>query len=184
MQHLGTQRLETPRLVLRRFTVEDAPAMYANWASDDDVTNFLTWPTHKDIGVSSHVLEDWVSHYAEPSDYHWAVTLRDFGDAPIGSIGVVGRDDRLESVEIGYCIGKKWWGQGVVAEALQAVIDFLFAKVGVNRIEAGHDPHNPNSGRVMQKCGMKYEGTLREAGKNNTGVCDLAVYAILRKEYV
>ena len=57
--------------------------------------------------------------------------------------------------------------QGIVAEALKAVMDFLFDVVGANRIEARHDPGNPNSGKELEKCGMKYEGTLRSAGRNN-----------------
>lgn len=56
---------------------------------------------------------------------------------------------------IGYCIGRKWWKQGITSEALKAVIDFLFDEVKTNRIEARHDPRNPNSGLVMKKCGMK-----------------------------
>lgn len=64
---------------------------------------------------------------------------------------------------IGYCIGEKWWHQGITSEALQHVINFLIDEVGMNRIEAVHDSQNPNSGKVMKKCGMKYEGTLRQS---------------------
>jgi ribosomal-protein-alanine N-acetyltransferase len=62
---------------------------------------------------------------------------------------------------IGYCIGRKWWHSGITSEALESVIQFLIEEVGLNRIESRHDPRNPNSGAVMKKCGMKYEGTLR-----------------------
>ena len=71
----------------------------------------------------------------------------------------------------------------LMAEALQAVVDYLFAEVGMNRIAARHDPNNPNSGRVMRKCGMEYEGTLRAADRNNQGICDAAHYAILRAQW-
>ena len=63
MKHLGTKRIETPRLVLRRFRPEDAQAMFDNWASDDEVTKYLTWPSHTDIGVSKWVVNDWVASY-------------------------------------------------------------------------------------------------------------------------
>jgi ribosomal-protein-alanine N-acetyltransferase len=61
-------------------------------------------------------------------------------------------------------------------------MDYLFDQVGINRIEACHDPNNLNSGRVMAKCGMRYEGTLRQSCRNNQGLCDASVYALLRSE--
>lgn len=84
---------------------------------------------------------------------------------------------------IGYCIGKQWWHKGITSEALRSVIKYLFEEVEIRRIESRHDPRNPNSGAVMQKCGMKYEGTLRQADWNNQGVCDACYYAILLTEY-
>lgn len=69
-----------------------------------------------------------------------------------------------------------------MSEALKALMDLLFDVAGFNRIESRHDPNNPNSGKVMQKCGMKYEGTLRSADWNNQGICDASYYALLRSE--
>ena len=67
-------------------------------------------------------------------------------------------------------------------EALRAVMDYLFDTAGINRITAGHDVNNPNSGRVMEKAGMRKEGILRCGGKNNQGICDVACYALLRSD--
>lgn len=178
MNHLGTKRIETDRLILRPFTLADAPAMYQNWASDDEVTKFMTWPTHQSMDISSMVLGDWVSHYEETNYYQWAIVTKEIGQ-PIGSIAAVQIHDRVGSVEIGYCIGKPWWHRGIMTEALTAVIDFFFEEVGANRVEARHDSNNPHSGGVMRKCGMRYEGTLRQADRNNQGLCDSCVYAIL-----
>jgi ribosomal-protein-alanine N-acetyltransferase len=86
-------------------------------------------------------------------------------------------------VHIGYCIGTKWWHKGYTSEAMAALIEFFFEKVGVNRIESQHDPNNPNSGKVMAKCDMKYEGTHRKADFNNQGIVDASIYAILRDEW-
>lgn len=183
MRHLGTKRLETDRLILRKFTVDDAEAMYNNWASDPEVTKYLTWPAHKTIGASKDVLTDWVDRYAEDDYYQWAIVLKENGDYPIGSISVVQRDDAVEMVHIGYCIGRKWWRQGITSEAFAATVRFFFEDVGVNRIEARHDPRNPNSGKVMIKCGLKYEGTHRQADNNNQGRCDSALYAIIGSDY-
>jgi ribosomal-protein-alanine N-acetyltransferase len=181
MRHLGTQRIETPRLILRRFTIEDAQPMFDNWASDPEVTKFLTWPAHGSVEVSKWVVNDWISHYEEDTFYQWAIVPKEL-DQPIGSISVVSRNDEAELVHIGYCIGKNWWHRGIMTETLQAVIDFFFDEVRVNRVETRHDPNNPNSGAVMRKCGMKYEGTLRQSDRNNQGICDAAWYGILRED--
>ena len=182
MNHTGTQRLETDRLVLRRFKREDAKAMYKNWASDSEVTKFLMWPPHESPEVSFGIIDDWIEHYSDNSYYQWAIVLKENGDEPIGCISVVSMKDEISSVHIGYCIGKKWWHKGITSEALKAVMDYLFDVVGVNRIESRHDPRNPNSGKVMQKCGMKYEGTLKSADWNNQGICDACYYALLKSE--
>ncbi len=180
MKHLGTKTLETPRLILRQFTAEDAQAMYENWASDPEVTRFLTWPTHSSVEVSRAVLAEWESRYAKDDYYSWAIVLKDLGE-PIGSIGVGSKDDRVRKAEIGYCIGKAWWHQGIMTEALQAVMDFLFDEVGMLRLEARHDSPNPNSGAVMRKCGMEYEGTMVQSDWNNQGICDVCWYARVQK---
>ena len=182
MEHCGTQRLETDRLILRRYVAEDAAAMYKNWASDDEVTKYLTWPTHSSPEISQKVTEDWVKQYSDKSCYHWAIVLKDNGGDPIGDIAVVKVKEDISMAHIGYCIGRKWWHKGITSEALKAVMDFLFDVAGVNRIEARHDPRNPNSGKVMEKCGMKYEGTLRSSDWNNQGTCDACYYALLKSE--
>lgn len=182
MKHCGTQRLETDRLVLRRYIPEDAAAMYQNWASDQEVTKFLTWPAHSSQDVSRAVTEDWVTQYSNENYYHWAIVLKDNGDEPIGDIAVVNMKENISMMHIGYCIGRPWWHKGITSEALKAVMDFLFDVVEVNRIEARHDPRNSNSGKVMKKCGMKYEGTLRSSDWNNQGVCDACCYALLKSE--
>ncbi len=184
MKHLGTVIIETERLILRRFTPEDVLPMYENWASDPEVTKYLTWPVHTSEEVTRMVIADWVSHYGEEKCYGWAIVPKALGQ-PIGSISVVHQNEHIQKAEIGYCIGKSWWHRGYMSEALAAVIRFLLEDVGFNRVEACHDPKNPHSGMVMAKCGMQYEGTQRSAGKNNQGICDLAWYAILaadRKE--
>jgi len=183
MNHRGTQRLETKRLILRRFVSEDAGAMYRNWASDDQVTKYLTWPTHPSIEVSKSVMGKWVNSYPDNKFYQWAIVLKENGDEPVGSISAVDMNEDISMVHIGYCIGRAWWHQGITSEAMKAVMAFFFEEVGVNRIEARHDPRNPNSGKVMAKCGMKYEGTLRSSDRNNQGISDACYYALLKSEW-
>lgn len=182
LTHKGTQTIETERLILRRFTAEDAQAMYDNWASDPEVTKYLTWPTHENVDTSAWVLGDWVERYGNEDYYVWAIVLKENGKAPIGSISAEIQNDKIDKAHIGYCIGRRWWRRGITSETLRAVIDFLFDEVGVQRVEARHDANNPNSGAVMRKCGMKYEGMLRRSDWNNQGICDACWYAVLRDE--
>lgn len=169
MNKTGTQRLETDRLLLRRFTVDDADDMYNNWASDPEVTEFLTWPVHPSADFTRQLLKDWISNYEDGAYFNWAIELKENGQV-IGNISVVNLDEKIEAAEIGYCMSKNYWGQGIMPEALKAVSDYLFDVVGLNRVAACHDVNNPKSGRVMEKAGMKLEGTLRATGKNNRGI--------------
>lgn len=182
MEHKGTAALETKRLLLRKFSLADAEAAFKNWTSSDNVTKFLRWRTHSDISVTVEYIKYLLGRYDKPDSYDWVITLKGSGE-PIGSIGAVDIKDELGAAEIGYCIGENWWRQGYTSEALAAVIRFFFEEVGANRVWSEHDVNNPNSGKVMLKCGMKYEGTLRQANRNNTGLCDTAVYGILAKDY-
>ena len=183
MNHLGTVDIETPRLMLRQFIRQDASAVFRNWASDERVVEFLRWPAHRSIAVTERVLEDWVMEYSRKDYYQWAIVLKENGSEPIGTISVVAQDEQLKMVHIGYCIGARWWGQGITAEAFSAIIPFFFEEVGVKRIESQHDPRNMNSGKVMVKCGLKLEGVLRQADVNNKGIVDAAIYSLLAEEY-
>lgn len=182
MNHIGTRTIETERLILRKSRREDAQAMFDNWASDDKVTRFMTWQTYRSVEEAVWRIDYMLGEYAKDNYYDWFIELKETGQ-PIGSISAVHFIDNIRLAHIGYCIGNKWWGQGIMPEALGAVIKFFFEEVGVNRVEACHDVNNPNSGRVMAKCGMKYEGTLRQSGWNNPGINDRAFYGLLREEY-
>ena len=182
MNHAGTKIIETERLTLRRFVMEDAEAVYKNWASEDEVTKFLTWPTHANVEVTKKVLENWISNYANPDFYNWGIEIRETGEL-IGNISVVSIKENVKEAMIGYCMGTKWWGQGIMPEAGKAVVRYLFEETGFHRIAANHDKNNPKSGRVMQKIGMTYEGTLRSAGFCNQGIIDDVWYSILKEEF-
>ena len=177
LTHKGTVTIETPRLILRRARIEDAKPMLRNWANDPEVTQYLTWPTHKCLEVTESVLANWIESYQKDDYYQWMIVLKNLGE-PIGSI-MATTVGRAQSAHIGYCIGRDWWHQGIMSETLKAVINFLFDEVGYHRIEAMHDPNNPNSGKIMEKCGMKYEGRMRQADRNNQGICDACYYALL-----
>ncbi len=182
MEHRGTVRLETERLILRPFRPEDAQAMYRNWCSDPEVTKYLTWPPHESEAASRALLESWVPRYADPRTYLWTMELKELGEA-VGSVSAVELSDETDSVTLGYCLGRAWWGRGLMPEAVKAVLGFFFEQVGAHCVNACHDPRNPNSGKVMRKVGMRPEGVRRAVGRNNQGVCDECWHSILREEY-
>jgi Acetyltransferases, including N-acetylases of ribosomal proteins len=181
MYKTGTQKIETDRLVLRRFRLEDAEDMYANWASDPEVTKFLTWPSHSSVDVTKSLLATWISRYEDGGYFNWVMEYKETGKV-IGNISVIKLDERIDAADMGYCMSRAYWGQGLMPEALIAVMDYLFDVVGLNRVAACHDANNPKSGRVMEKAGMKLEGILRAAGKNNLGICDEVWQAMLRSD--
>ncbi len=133
--------------------------------------------------ITRQLLSAWSKEYINDHYYQWGIELKAIKEV-IGTISVVSQKDEIEMVHIGYCIGQSWWHQGIMTEALGALIDFFFREVGCNRIESRHDTNNPHSGDVMKKCGMKLEGIKRSADINNQGICDVAEYAILRSDYV
>lgn len=182
LNHQGTKKLETERLILRQFKIEDYVEMYNNWACEDMVTKFLTWQTHTNQDVTKSVLADWIPKYENKDFYNWAIELKE-ENRLIGNISVVSHREETLSAILGYCIGSKWWGKEIMPEAGKAVLKYLFEEVGFNRIAANHDKNNPKSGRVMQKIGMTYEGTLRSAGFCNQGIIDDVRYSILKSEW-
>lgn len=183
MNHLGTKLIETERLILRKFKLTDVEDMHNNWANDDDVTRYITWATHKTMEDTEKVMAEYVNDSVRDNYYHWCIVLKETNKA-VGSIGAFRLYDDLKMFEVGYSIGKRFWNKGITTEAMKALIKFFFEEVGVNRIEARHDTKNPASGKVMIKSGLQFEGILRQAGKNNTGICDSAVYAILKEDWL
>lgn len=136
LKHCGTQTIETKRLILRRFEVADAEAMYQNWASDPAVSKFLSWQPHKNEEETRALLTGWTAAYEKPDCYNWVIVPKSESAEPIGSISVSRIEENIRCAAIGYCIGQAWWRRGITSEALDAVIDFLFKK----RMYSGSKP--------------------------------------------
>jgi len=181
MDHKGTVRLETEWLILRRFTLDDAEDAFRNWEQSEAVTRYLTWEPYKNIDDLKGYIRYVIDGYEKPDSYNWII---EYNGQAVGAIDVIWLNEDVEACEIGYCLGDKFWGRGIMSEAFKEVIRFLFEEVGVNRIQATHDARNPKSGRVMEKCGLRYEGTMRQASRNNQGICDSVMRAILREDHI
>jgi len=181
LTHTGTVSLKTLRLVLRRMTIEDAPEMFRDYATDEKMTKYLSWEPYTDIEKLCGFIKKCVTEYENIEYYHWVITM---DEKFIGTINLHSIANRQERCEVGYCIGSKWWNRGIVTEAVKEVIRFAFTELHANKVCAMHDTENIPSGRVMQKNGMKQEGLLREHTIRKDGTRgDLAFYAILKSEW-
>ena len=148
--------LETKRLILRPWQEEDAKSLY-EYAKDPDIGPPAGWPPHTSVENSRQIIRDVLS---VPETY--AVCLKD-GNA-IGSVGLklkgsTDMTDREDECELGYWIGKPFWGQGLIPEASRELLRHAFAELGMNRIWCGHYDGNTKSRRVMEKLGFVYHHT-------------------------
>ncbi|MBN2011787.1 GNAT family N-acetyltransferase [candidate division KSB1 bacterium] len=172
--------LQTKRLILRAFKMNDAPVVQflAGDFAIADTTSTIPHP------YPNGAAEDWISTHETDllmdRGIDWAIARRQ-DSCLIGAITI--RIKENEKAEIGYWIGKPYWGQGYCSEAAQEVLEYGFLVKGLNRIYAFHFSRNPASGRVMQKIGMNQEGILRHHEKRWGKYEDLVVYGILRTEF-
>jgi len=179
LKHIGTQEIKTERLTLRRFKVTDADMMFNNWANDDEVTRYMRWQSYKSVDEAVEMLRQWSENYEKEDYYHWGICL-DSGEM-IGSLGVFIDSEHDHRAGLGYCIGRKWWNNGYVSEAVKVILDYMFRNTDVERIEAFYAVDNPASGKVMQKAGMEFEGFARNKFKSRVGFEDSNMYGIVRE---
>lgn len=144
--------IETDRLLLRKFSIDDADEMFINWANDSEVTKYMTWNPHESVKVTEAIINKWVEEYGNPNTYRFAIAFKKEKKL-IGSIDVVDYIDG--NPEIGYCLSKAYWNQGIMSEALKEFIKHLF-KRGFTTLLIEADERNIGSNRVIEKCGFKF----------------------------
>ena len=182
MKPVGTSKIETKRLYLRRFTPEDAVAVHKYWASDEQIQSMYSEPVYKTIEEVSELLKKYIEGYESDHYYRWAITLKETGEC-IGQIAYFLVDQKNNFVEMEYCIGSSFQRQGLATEAAQAVIQYAFKQIGVHKVQICHKSINMPSRRVIEKCGFVYEGTLRDYFYMNGDYVDRLYYSILEKEF-
>lgn len=148
---MDNKRIETNRLILRRFEENDMEGIYLLF-SDKEVNTFLPWYPVKDMNETKNILEKQL----KGKKYCFAICLKD-DDYPIGYVHVEDED----SHDFGYALRKEYWHQGIVSEASKAVIELL-KEEGIPYITATHDKNNSRSGAVMKRIGMKYCYSYKE----------------------
>ena len=176
--------IETPRLVLRPWRLEDAPALYA-YAKNPNVGPNAGWKPHESLEESEKIIRElFLPSVGE--EYVWAIVPKDAG-VPCGSFGLE-EDGRRPGVpscrSLGYVLGEEQWGKGYMTEAARAVLRFGFEEQGLGLITVNHFANNRRSRRVIEKCGFYYEGTLRQGARLYDGaVLDLCCYSMTAEEY-
>lgn len=156
MTDINTPRLETKRLILRRFREEDADALLLI-LRDPEVNTFLPWfPLQTRDEAAAFLREHYLKAYEQPRSNSYAICLKE-DDAPIGYAKV----DEGEAFDLGYGLRREFWHRGIVTEAAGAVLEQA-KRSGVPFLTATHDVNNPRSGAVMKKLGLSYRYSYEE----------------------
>ena len=181
------KNIETERLRIRKFKIDDADNMYNNWGSIKECNKYLPWKTHTNVEETKEIINEWIQQYNEekPTRINYAIELKDRKEV-IGAISAIKINYKYNRVEIGYCIGKKFWNNGYATEALKAIIKYFIIECNFHLVKCGHMLENVASGRVMQKAGMKQEAILRDRTINQyTGKFDdEVIYSIIKEEII
>ncbi len=171
------KELYSHRIKLRPFAIDDISDVY-EYASDDNVTEYLNWPSYTKFEDISEIIN--LYYLSKPGV--WAIELQEEQKC-IGAIDLRLSEDH-QKASVGYVLNKAYWNKGYMTESLQTVISFAFKELNLNRFEATHYIGNEGSGKVMQKCKMKYEGTgIQEVFIKNV-FRDVVHYAILKRDWV
>lgn len=178
MRNVGSKKIETERLILRKLELSDVESVYNNWCSDKEVSKYVTWDTHQSLNDTAEYVKCKVDLYERNYRFDWVVVIKETNEV-IGEIDAVKTSVNYSLVELGYCFGSKYWNQGYATEALSAVVKYLKEVANVEKITACHISTNHASGRVMQKAGMTYDATLKEyvVDKNTKQRADLIYYS-------
>ena len=151
----GTQTLETNRLILRQYRIEDAEDIYVNWATDREVTRFWGWEPHEHIEKTRMLLQGWISNYQRADNYHWVIEDKKQSEA-IGYIYLNEFDESKSCATIHYLLSRRFWNQGIMTEACAGVLSFAFTEIGLEKVMSRHHEMNLPSGRVLEKCGFRF----------------------------
>lgn len=177
MIQIGTKIIETSRLLLRPFSLEDCESMLKNWISDPNIQLEYGEPTYSSEGEVTKLLKGWIKQYEKLDFYRWAIIEKE-SNQNIGQIAFCKVYIDSKSAEIEYCIGEKFWGNGYALEALSNVIDIILANTGFEKLEAFHREVNLKSGRVLEKSIMRKTNNVERFIRENKLPYGEVCYAI------
>ena len=150
-------RMESERLILRPPTLADAPAIFAAYASDPEVTRYLTFRTHASAAETRAYLKGCLRDRRAGRKFVWL--LEEAGDG--GLLGGISLRVQGSEATLGYVVARAFWGRGYAPEAVRRILDATFSEQGIDRVSAICDVENPRSVRVLEKAGLRREGVLR-----------------------
>jgi ribosomal-protein-alanine N-acetyltransferase len=174
--------IHTERLFLRKISLKDAESLFQYW-SDPDVTKYLNVNTFRNIKQANNMIRLLNGLYKNGEGIRWAITIKK-DNTVIGTCGYNNWFKRSSRGEIGYEIGKKYWGNGYASEAIKEILNYGFKKMNLNRIEAFTVPEAIPSIKLLEKLGFKKEGLLKEFGYWNGKYWDENIYALLKKDWI
>ena len=160
----------------------DAKDMF-EYSRMPEVTQYLLWQPHTEISQTIDYLEYLQTRYRVGDFYDWGVVLKETGKF-IGTCGFTTLDFTNNSAEVGYVLNRDYWGHGFAPEALMRVLRFGFMELNIHRIEARYMTPNAQSRRVMEKCGMSFEGVRRSSLYVKGSYRDIGTCSILSEEYI
>lgn len=183
MQYADFRELKTHRLILRKMRAEDAPLYFARLGGSENVTRYMLFAPHKSMEESVRSVQKHLSRYEAGPYYHWVITEQGSDDL-IGVISLLRTDAETGSCSFAYMLAQDFWGRGYGTEAVEAVFDFAFTKMEVQRIEADHMAENPASGAVMRKAGMLHTGTVPGKYEKDGIAHDAVCYCITKEQWL
>lgn len=182
MNHLGTIEIETKRLFLRKFHIDDADEMFYGWASKEDCSRYFPWQPCKNISEVITRIQKWVDNYSNNDFYQWAIVLKE-NKKVIGIINLHNVRDEYNSAETSYILNPNYWNKGYMTESLSSIIDFGFKNLKLNRICADYFEGNEQSAKVLHKCSMIKEGVEREKYRKNGNYINSVLCSILYADW-
>ena len=175
-------QISTDRMTLRRIRASDEEAIYS-YATDPDVSRYTSWAPHTSPEETRQFVRRVLDAYQEKRVASWGIELK-AERTVIGTGGFNSWDREHGTGELGYAMGKPYWGQGLMTEAVNAMIEFGFKRMALNRIVIRMDPRNTGSWRVAEKSGCRFEGIARQTIYAKGAFHDLMIWAILREDWV
>lgn len=182
LTHIGTNVINTQRLILRRFEYADDNAMLKNWIADERIQSMYSEPVYSTKQEVKALLGKYINSYKNKDYYRWAIILKNSNEC-IGQIAYFLVDSKNHFAEIEYCIGSDFQCMGYATEATKAVIEYGFNSINLHKIQICTKTINKPSQRVIEKCGFTYEGTLRDYFFMDGQYIGRLYYSILKNEY-
>ncbi len=182
LTHIGTQTIETERLLLRRFEYTDNEAMRKYWVADEKIQSMYSEPVYTTEDQVKALLDQYIGSYGREDYYRWAIVDKESGEC-IGQIAYFLVDSKNHFAEIEYCVGEAFQRRGLATEATKAVVAYGFEKMNLHKVQICTKTMNTPSKRVIEKCGFTYEGTLRDYFYMDGKYVGRLFFSMLRDEY-